>query len=539
MSDPKPVETLLAADIEISHICTGGGVKSPAKSLLQQLQGVPANNVASNGYVNVNDVGRQYDAQNGGCNYIDLDHLECCLPLCRGVTQFVTYLRAMRANVRDAVQRHNKSAGAAAHIEAMFDNRCGRGRGAVSIGTHLNMSVPAESWEEMCSGRYPAVTGFYGSALAGIQLVAGLGCVGSANRRSHADYQISQRADFINTLLHVDTMGHPFRSLVNARREPETGPLSPHDNPHNRNHDIALDLPLADSALFVTAGLYALANVCVIAQRTAPHLILHQPVRANWQWSHDPDLRTRAPLADGRRLTLPEYFAELVEHINARVVNEACVADTREAAEVISEAEAIAAAFLERRWEYLAPRVDWVQKRLLLEEVMQQDPALDWESNEIAMLDQLYASTDPETSLFEAQRRNGAIIDRIRETAVERARREPPSNTRSFGFTHLLRVLEASPSHRVLSVNWDRITTWEWGTRLPITVWFSDPTGATQSECGHLFTGAFSAREIVRAMAQGGAARLHALESRNRRTRDEAMEEELQVAQEAELLDCP
>jgi hypothetical protein len=43
----------------------------------------------------------------------------------------------------------------------------------------------------------------------------------------------------------------------------------------------------------------------------------------------------------------------------------------------------------------------------------------------------------------------------------------------------------------------------------------------------------------VRATAQGGAARLHALESHNRRTRDEAMEEELQVAQEAELLDYP
>jgi len=74
----------------------------------------------------------------------------------------------------------------------MFDNRCGRGEGAVSIGTHYNIGVTGKTWQEICSGRFPAVTGFYASAIAGIQLVAGLGCVGSANGRPHVDYQISQ-----------------------------------------------------------------------------------------------------------------------------------------------------------------------------------------------------------------------------------------------------------------------------------------------------------------------------------------------------------
>lgn len=510
-----PIPILLGADCEVSHICPGGGVHQPADALLAQLPGVMAEPYSNNGYTNINDIGRRFSSDTGECHYKDLDHLESCTPICRGVTEFVTHVQALRANVQDAVQRHNTSADDASTIVAMFDNRCGRGDGAVSIGTHLNLAIPGRTWHEICSGRYPAVTGYYASAIAGIQLIAGLGCVGAANGRPHTAYQISQRSDFINSLLHVDTMGHPYRPMINIRREPECGPLPPRTNPIARLHTISLDMPLNDTALFVSSGMLGLVVAGLAAGYVAPHLILHQPIRALWQWSHDPDLNTRMPLANGKNFTLPEYFAALVEFVSENAAHESVVENADEAKDIVAEAGALADAFLEQRWDYAARRVDWVQKRSILKSLLDQDPALDWRSDEAAMIDQHYANTDPESGLYYIQSQLGEMEVRVSDDAVIRARREPPANTRSWGFVHLVRAVEASPAHRILSLNWDRVTLWEWGQRSPITVWFPDPTRATQRDCGHLFSGAFSVREIVRAMEKLGLDCMQAMESRS------------------------
>ncbi len=536
----KPIAILSGADCEISHICPGGGVEQPADALLAQLPGVMAAPYSNNGYTNINDIGRRFSRDTGGCHYKDLDHLESCTPICRGVTEFVTHVQAMRADVQDAVQRHNQASSDADKIVAMFDNRCGRGNGAVSIGTHLNLAIPGHTWHEICSGRYPAVTGYYASAIAGIQLIAGLGCVGSGNGRPHTAYQISQRSDFINALLHVDTMGNPYRPMINIRHEPECGPFRPQETPIARLHNISLDMPVCDTALFVTTGMLGLVVAGLAAGHLAPHLILHQPIRALWQWSHDPDLNTRMPLANGKNYTLPEYFASLVEFVSETTAHGSIVEDADEANDIVAEAGALAAAFLERRWDYAARRVDWVQKRSILDSLLEQNPALDWYSDEVAMIDQHYTNTDPESGLYYIQRQLGEMEVRVPDDAVARARREPPANTRSWGFVHLLRAVEESPSHRILSVNWDRVTLWEWGIHSPITVWFPDPTRATQQDCGHLFTGAFSVREVVRAMEKLGIDSVQAMEGRPSRTvraRLDAAEQTVMTSTEQTI--CP
>jgi len=509
----SPIPLLFGGDLEASHICPGGGVASPADALLAQLPGTSAHPSNDDGYTNINDVGRRFMTANGICHYKDLDHLESCTPICRGADEFTKYVQATRADVQDALHRHNEASDENQQLEVMFDNRCGRGEGAVSIGTHLNIGIPGSTWQEICSGRYPAVTGFYASAIAGIQLVAGLGCVGSANGRPHVNYQISQRSDFINTLLHIDTMGHPFRGMVNIRHEPECGPIHPLNNPIARKHEISLDISMSETALYVSSGLLALVAASISAGRIAPHLILHQPVRSLWQWSHDPDLHSRMPLADGQEMTLPEYFASLVEFLSANAVSDTCVEDVVEAEDIVSEAGALASAFMKRDWDYTARRVDWVQKRSLLETLLEDNPDLDWHSDAIAMVDQHYSSADPETGLYYVQRRLGEMETRVNEDDLAHARIAPPTDTRAWGFAHMLRVLEASPSYRILSVNWDRITVWEWGNGTPITIWLPHPESATQKECGHLFSGAFSTQEIVRAMQKIGLDRLYAMET--------------------------
>ena len=109
-------------------------------------------------------------------------------------------------------------------------------------------------------------------------------------------YQLSQRADFIETELSVDTMHN--RPIVNTRDEP-------HADRHRfrRLHLILGDANMCEYATALKVGTTRLV-LKLIEQGKAPQIGLDDPVLAIKEISRDPSLKVAVRLDDGSTMSV-------------------------------------------------------------------------------------------------------------------------------------------------------------------------------------------------------------------------------------------
>ena len=132
---------LCGADIELGNFITGvvraGGTGYEAsRAMLAEIEGLPVRHVnyannwwssaaaassykyntqpgssaSSSAYAyDYQDVGRRFLLSNGGCAYIDLDHVELCLPEVINAFDHVAAWHGMLLNMRAALHRANQS----------------------------------------------------------------------------------------------------------------------------------------------------------------------------------------------------------------------------------------------------------------------------------------------------------------------------------------------------------------------------------------------------------------------------------------------
>ena len=98
-------------------------------------------------------------------------------------------------------------------IQVLVNNSDGLGN---SYGSHLNFLLSRDAWENIFH-RKPHQLAYLASYQASSIVVAGQGKVGAENDAPAAAYQISQRADFFETLTGGQTTFD--RPLVNSRDE--------------------------------------------------------------------------------------------------------------------------------------------------------------------------------------------------------------------------------------------------------------------------------------------------------------------------------
>ena len=127
----------------------------------------------------------------------------------------------------------------------------------------------------------------------------------------------------------------------------------------------------------------------------------------------------------------------------------------------------------------LADQLDWVAKLVLMESYRDRD-GLGWGSPKLALIDLQYCDVDPRRSLFSALVRKGRMRRLITDEEVERARLQPPADTRAY---FRGRVMEKfGPS--VVAASWDSVIFDVPGKpalqRLPLL----DPLRGTQAQVG-------------------------------------------------------
>ena len=393
---PYGVPKLCGADAELGNFVLG--VQSPEGSssiasrlLLREIGGLPQHGSdyacggstyagpdgvvdlepgevlrVSAGVYNPQDWGRKFLPQNGGCAYIDLNHLELCTPEVTSAYDYVAAWHAMLRIAAEAQRSANARLRPGLRIEVLVNNSDGLGN---SYGSHLNFLLSRRLWDQIFRRRPHYMTCLASFQVSSI-VITGQGKVGAENDTPQVNYQISQRADFFETLYGLQTTYR--RPIVNTRDEPLCGLPSYGAGQWNggtrprsrlaRLHVIFYDSNLCHVACLLKVGMMQIVLAMLEAGEVNPQLMLEDPLECVVRWSHDPSLAARSRTATGRRLTAVELQLMFLEEAAKFVDRGGCEGCVPRAGEIL----ALWADTLEKLragdLDALTGRLDWVLK---------------------------------------------------------------------------------------------------------------------------------------------------------------------------------
>lgn len=540
----KCLPKLCGADIELGNFLLGvetrrGTGYEASRLLLREIDGLPrvqrsrgepcdcaacrrarssadgevgASSRGSNGQVAVNpqDWGRKYLASNGGCAYIDLDHLELCLPEVLSAYDYVACWHAMLRIARAALKAANEKLPARNKIQVLVNNSDGKGN---SYGSHLNFLITRLAWNNIFRRKIHYM--LYLAAFQASSIVyTGQGKAGSENNAPDVSFQLSQRADFFERLVGSQTTHN--RPIVNSRDEPLCGSRGRDDDDASqemaRLHVIFFDNTLCHTASLLKVGVMQIVLAMIEAERVNPELLLDDPVDAVGRWSHDPTLQARAMMTSGEELTAVELQLRFLEDAKRFAGLGGCDEIVPRANEILALWEDTLLKLQAGDFEELAPRLDWVLKLSILQQVLDERPDLTWESPEIKHLDLLYSSLDPSEGLYWAYEQGG-FVERLADSEqIERFTVSPPEDTRAWTRAMLLRW--AGPDS-VDDVDWDSIS-FRSGYERYRTIYrkleLANPLAFSKEACERVFENATTLDELLDAL--GAAERNMAGESK-------------------------
>lgn len=400
------------------------------------------------------DWGRTWLPTNGGCVYIDLNHLELCLPEVQSAYDYVAAWHAMLATARRALEQANARLPSGQAIHVLVNNSDGLGQ---SYGSHLNILLTRQAWDTMFHRKLHHLL-FLAAFQASSIILTGQGKVGSENGTPPVDFQLSQRADFFETLVGPQTTFQ--RPLVNSRDEALCGQAygQPHtDKPVKefaRLHCIFFDSTLCQVATLLKVGLMQMICAMIEAGHLNADLVLEDPVEAVKLWSHDPSLQTRARTVSGKALTAVELQRLFLNEVQTFAQYGGLEGIVPRFADLLRLWEDTLAKLEARDFVALIPRLDWVLKRFLLQRAMSQSPELAWTSPEMKHLDHLYSSLNPSDGLWWGIQKSGVLEQPVAQTQIDRFEMNPPPDTRAWTRAMALRWIEQSAS-KLTSMNWD------------------------------------------------------------------------------------
>jgi proteasome accessory factor A len=442
---------------------------------------------------NPQDVSRRFLPSNGACAYIDLDHVELCLPEVVSAFDHVAAWHAMLRMTREALDRANEKRPRNRRIQVLANNSDGQGN---SYGSHLNFMISRRTFDNIFQ-RKAHYLQFLASFQVSAIILTGQGKVGSEHGQSDTPFQISQRADFFETLHGVQTTFN--RPIVNSRDEAlcgragSGGPSAP-----ARLHVIFFDSALAHGSCLFRVGPMQLILTLMELGLVNSRLILDDPLVALQCYSCDPTLQARAELISGERLTAVELQSAYLEEVKRHAAQGVFEGIVPRAGEIIALWEDTICKLAKNDLMAVAPRLDWVMKLIAIERTLEQRPELDWDSPEIKVIDHLYSSLDDD-GLYWAYERSGLAEQLVAPERIAHFAINPPADTRAWTRAMLLRRA-ASEGVEVTGVDWDTITfklrgRYAWPSYRIFHL--DNPLGATQAETQSLLESSLSFNELL------------------------------------------
>jgi proteasome accessory factor PafA2 len=349
---------------------------------------------------------------NGSRYYVDHAHPEYSTPECLTPRELVIHDKAGERILERSLEEVAAQMPDAPRLVIYKNNSDGKGN---SYGTHENYLVDRET---PFADIVRDLTPFFVSR----QVFCGAGKLGSEaswDERGRPIYQLTQRADFFETEVGLETTLK--RPIINTRDEPHADPEK-----YRRLHVIVGDANLCEVAQLLKVGTTAIV-LKMIEDRFLPDLSLAEPVRSLHEVSRDLTCTVEIPLADGRRLTAVQLQWEYFEHAKKYVERED---DTPEQREVVERWEQILSG-LESEPLSLHRQLDWVAKFRLLEGYRERG-GLDRGDHRLRAIDLQYHDVRRDKGLYHRLVRSGQVERVVADADVQRAVIEPPEDTRAY-----------------------------------------------------------------------------------------------------------
>ncbi len=321
------------------------------------------------------------------------------------------------------------------------------------------------------------------------QVVCGAGRVGIGQDGSGAGFQISQRADFFEVEVGLETTLK--RPIINTRDEPHADA-----DLYRRLHVIIGDANLSEISTYLKVGSTALV-LSMIEDKVLPaDLGIADPVSELRAVSHDPSLKHLIRLRDGRRMTALDvqwiYLERAREYTADRLGDDV----DEVTADVLDRWESVLTR-LGRDPMLLAGELDWVAKLRLLEGYREREK-LDWNSPKLQLVDLQYADVRPDKGLYNRLVKRGAMATLFDEQDIVAAMSNPPEDTRAYFRGRCL----AQYAAEVVAASWDSVI-FDVGRESLVRVPMMEPERGTRRHVGALFDRCASAKDLLEALTGG------------------------------------
>ncbi|MEE8376034.1 MAG: depupylase/deamidase Dop, partial [Acidimicrobiia bacterium] len=366
---------------------------------------------------------------NGARLYVDHAHPEYASPESYDPLEAVLYDKAGERVMHQAAVVATETSGR--QVSLYKNNSDGKGN---SYGAHENYLLSRET-------PFGDVIRYAIPFMVTRQIFTGAGKVGRENDRPEVDFQITQRADFFEEQVGLETTLK--RPIINTRDEPHGDPAL-----YRRLHVIIGDANLSEVQNFLKLGTTALMLAALEDGAIPDPLDLSDPVEACWQVSHDLSLGKPIQLEGGGSATALELQGRYLEWFAKYVEKEL---DEPVWNQLVEEWERTLS-LLETDPMQLADTLDWVAKKRLFGGFVARD-GLEWSDTKLKALDLQYHDVDPKKGLYNRLVARGAMRTLFTDHQIEDAVSTPPQRTRAYFRGRCVSKFSDS----LVAANWDSL----------------------------------------------------------------------------------
>ncbi len=255
-------------------------------------------------------------------------------------------------------------------------------------------------------------------------------------------FQLSQRADHI--IKAIASRVRFNRALINPKWE------------HFYSHEGMTRLHLLFGESNQNEFAYALkvGTTLMVLRLLEEHLVPHrmllaQPLVALREVSRDPTYRWIVTMSDGVTISavdLQRSYLELAERYRGESDQTDWILDNWRSVLDGLEKDPMA----------MGDRIDWVAKRLIVEQYMKEE-GVDWGDDALYSVDLEYHNIDPEKSLFYAWQEMGKTVRALDEVDIITAMTDPPQDTRAKGRAKLVEHVLSRKNPRFYLFDWNGV----------------------------------------------------------------------------------
>jgi proteasome accessory factor PafA2 len=409
---------------------------------------------------------------NGARLYVDHAHPEYSAPEVTNARDAVIWDKAGERVMEEAALKAASVPGQP-QLQLYKNNVDGKG---ASYGTHENyLMARSTPFTAVIAGLTP----FFASR----QVVTGSGRVGIGQQSEEAGFQLSQRADYIEVEVGLETTLK--RGIINTRDEPHADA-----DKYRRLHVIIGDANMSEYSTYLKVGTTALVLDLIESGIRFDDLKLDEPVRAVHQISHDPTLKTQVALANGKKYTgldLQFAYHEIAsQNLERTGADQASKEVLRVWGEVLDA--------LARDPQECADRLDWPAKLRLLEGYRQRDN-LAWGAPRLRLVDLQYSDVRLAKGLYNRLVTRGSMKRLVPEEEVLAAVTTPPSDTRAYFRGRALEKYATS----IAAASWDSVI-FDVGKESLVRIPTLEPLRGTKAHVGKLLDESATAEDLVEAL---------------------------------------